>query len=214
MRLRNIFQYFELEQPPTHPLSREWGTARTKNACVGRSETISTHKVSCPPPQGTDHVVIFACLNAMARLLLSQKFLSQHSRIAHTLCRRASSFFQNDYTPPKLGHVTSDWNELYKQSIQDPVTFWGQLGASRLQWMQNFDVVMDCDMNEGRHKWFLGGKLNVSGDLGATTFCRLTDISPFLFSHRCCLFIYCFGGECKVFTPSLQSGATILQGTQ
>ena len=85
------------------------------------------------------------------------------SRIPSILCRRVSSFFTEDYTPPQLDHVTSDWEKLYKQSIKDPETFWGRLGATRLDWMKPFDSVMDVDLQKGQHKWFLGGKLNVSG---------------------------------------------------
>ena len=31
--------------------------------------------------------------------------------------------------------------------------------------MKEFDTVMDCDMNKGKINWFLGGNLNVSGNL-------------------------------------------------
>jgi len=84
-------------------------------------------------------------------------------RICPVLCRRVSSFFTDEYTPPQLGHVTRDWEKLYQQSIHDPETFWGQLAATRLDWMKPFDSVMDVDLDKGQHKWFLGGKLNVSG---------------------------------------------------
>lgn len=84
-------------------------------------------------------------------------------RFSPVLCRRVSSFFTDEYTPPQLDHVTRDWDKLYQQSIRDPETFWGQLGATRLAWMKPFDSVMDVDLDKGQHKWFLGGKLNVSG---------------------------------------------------
>ena len=38
------------------------------------------------------------------------------------------------------------------------------LAKRRLRWMEEFDTVMDCDMNKGKINWFLGGKLNVSGN--------------------------------------------------
>lgn len=84
------------------------------------------------------------------------------ARLSAVFYRRISSFFTDEYTPPKLDHVTSDWHELYKLSVKDPATFWGQLGASRLEWMKPFDNVMDVDLNLGQHRWFSGGKLNVS----------------------------------------------------
>lgn len=85
------------------------------------------------------------------------------ARISSVLCRKASSFFTEEYTPPQLDHVTGDWDKLYQQSIRDPATFWGQLGATRLDWIKPFDKVMDIKMKIGWHKWFVGGKLNVSG---------------------------------------------------
>ena len=100
----------------------------------------------------------------MAGLILVARKLFRPS-ISPVLCRRVSSFFTDEYTPPQLDHVTRDWDKLYQQSIRDPETFWGQLGASRLKWMTPFDSVMDVDMDKGQHKWFLGGKINVSGKL-------------------------------------------------
>ena len=97
----------------------------------------------------------------MAGFLVARRVFS--ARISSVLCRRISSFFTEDYTPPKLDHVTADWDKLYEQSIKDPSTFWGQLGASGLEWIRPFDTVMDVDLNIGQHKWFLGGKMNVSG---------------------------------------------------
>ena len=97
----------------------------------------------------------------MAGVFIARKLFP--ARISSVLCRRASSFFTEDYIPPQLNHVTTDWDKLYQQSIRDPETFWGQLGASRLDWIKPFDTVMDVDLKIGKHKWFLGGKLNVSG---------------------------------------------------
>ncbi|KAK3740035.1 hypothetical protein QZH41_019662 [Actinostola sp. cb2023] len=83
-------------------------------------------------------------------------------RASAPLCRSVSSFFNTDYTPPRLSYVSPENDVLYDHSIRDAETFWGQLGAQRLQWKKPFDRVMDCDMNEGRHRWFLGGQINVS----------------------------------------------------
>ena len=97
----------------------------------------------------------------MASLLIPRRLIP--TRISSVLCRKASSFFTEEYTPPQLDHVTADWDKLYQQSIRDPATFWGQLGATRLDWIKPFDKVMDIKMKIGWHKWFVGGKLNVSG---------------------------------------------------
>ena len=56
-----------------------------------------------------------------------------------------------------------DFDTLYKMSIDDPETFWGILSLEFLQWMEPFQKVMDCNMEEGIIRWFTKGKLNISG---------------------------------------------------
>lgn len=51
----------------------------------------------------------------------------------------------------------------YDHSITNPDNFWGQLAATQLCWRKPFDTVSDCNMHEGQHRWFLGGKINVTG---------------------------------------------------
>jgi acetyl-CoA synthetase len=63
----------------------------------------------------------------------------------------------------QLAFVSSEYNEVYKRSIEDPGKFWGELASTRLQWIKPFTEVMDCDMNVGKHRWFMDGLLNVSG---------------------------------------------------
>ncbi|KAM4043221.1 acetyl-coenzyme A synthetase 2-like, mitochondrial [Anomaloglossus baeobatrachus] len=54
------------------------------------------------------------------------------------------------------------FQDLVQFSHDDPETFWGVLARERLTWVTPHQTVRDCDFNEGRVKWFLGGKLNVS----------------------------------------------------
>ena len=56
----------------------------------------------------------------------------------------------------------SSHEELHRFSVEQPERFWGELGRSRLEWSQEFQQTLDCDMTAGRFDWFLGGKLNVS----------------------------------------------------
>ena len=84
------------------------------------------------------------------------------ARFVPSLCR-ASSYFSGNYHAPKVEYISKDYENLYRQSIEEPATFWGQLGASQLNWIKPFETVMDCDMSTGSHKWFLGGKINVTG---------------------------------------------------
>jgi hypothetical protein len=97
----------------------------------------------------------------MACLVLSRSLISR--RLTAPLFRNASSFFRDDFTPPRLSYVSPENSVQYDHSISNPDTFWGQLGATELEWKKPFDTVSDCEINEGRHRWFLGGKINVSG---------------------------------------------------
>ena len=82
------------------------------------------------------------------------------SRRNSVVCRNLSSTIY----PIQPGHVDSNHDVLYAESINNPQQFWGDLAKRRLRWMKEFDTVMDCDMNKGQIRWFLGGKLNVSGN--------------------------------------------------
>lgn len=82
------------------------------------------------------------------------------SRQKSVLCRNLSSTIY----PIQPGHVNTNHDALYEESINNPQLFWGELAKRRLRWMKEFDTVMDCDMSKGKISWFLGGKLNVSGN--------------------------------------------------
>ena len=60
--------------------------------------------------------------------------------------------------------MNADFTTTYKESIQNPEKFWGDLARKCLRWEKPFEKVMDCDMEKGEIKWFTGGRLNVSGD--------------------------------------------------
>ena len=66
--------------------------------------------------------------------------------------------------PLQLASVTPQHSALYRESLEEPERFWGDLARSRLRWMEDFTQTMDCDMSGDRLKWFLGGKINVSGE--------------------------------------------------
>ncbi len=53
---------------------------------------------------------------------------------------------------------------LYKQSIDDPETFWAEQANNFLSWSKPWDKVMDYsfDASDLYIKWFQGGKLNVA----------------------------------------------------
>ena len=56
----------------------------------------------------------------------------------------------------------NNYDDLYKFSINNSDLFWSTLAKSRLEWIEPFHTISDCDMNNGRINWFIGGKINVS----------------------------------------------------
>ena len=60
-------------------------------------------------------------------------------------------------------HISSleKYQELYKESIQNPAGFWGKV-AERLHWTRKWETVVKYDFVKADIKWFEGGKLNVS----------------------------------------------------
>lgn len=53
------------------------------------------------------------------------------------------------------------YEKMYRQSIEDPVAFWGEQ-AALVDWVEPWKRVCDGSFEEGEHKWYLGGKLNVA----------------------------------------------------
>jgi acetyl-CoA synthetase len=54
-----------------------------------------------------------------------------------------------------------EYKEIYRRSLDDPEAFWGE-AAQQLDWYKKWDKVLIEDFAEGKHEWFVGGKLNVS----------------------------------------------------
>ena len=63
----------------------------------------------------------------------------------------------------KRAHIDNEkYLELYRQSIDDPDTFWAEQAEDFLSWSKKWDSVQNCDYNTASIKWFEGGQLNVS----------------------------------------------------
>ena len=70
------------------------------------------------------------------------------------------------YPPKELSkkaYVKSleEYKAIYKRSLDDPEAFWGE-AAQQLDWYKKWDKVLIEDFAQGKHEWFVGGKLNVS----------------------------------------------------
>ncbi len=61
-------------------------------------------------------------------------------------------------------HIRSmeEYERIYKQSIEDPGKFWGEMAEKTLTWYKKWDKVLEYDFNKPFIKWFEGGKLNAS----------------------------------------------------
>ena len=64
--------------------------------------------------------------------------------------RRAAQLSQEDY------------QRLYRQSIEQPDTFWAEQAKGFLDWVTPWHTVQQSDINTGAAQWFAGGQLNVS----------------------------------------------------
>jgi len=54
-----------------------------------------------------------------------------------------------------------EYKKVYQRSIEDNEGFWAEQ-AEQLDWYKKWDKVLEADFKEGKHEWFIGGKLNVS----------------------------------------------------
>ena len=54
------------------------------------------------------------------------------------------------------------FEELYKESINNPDQFWDQQARNYLSWDKEWDVVKESDLAKGNINWFKGAKLNAS----------------------------------------------------
>ena len=64
--------------------------------------------------------------------------------------RRAAQLSQDDY------------QRLYRQSIEQPDTFWAEQAKGFLDWITPWHTVQQSDIKTGAAQWFAGGQLNVS----------------------------------------------------
>ncbi|SDS92626.1 acetyl-coenzyme A synthetase [Halopseudomonas xinjiangensis] len=54
------------------------------------------------------------------------------------------------------------YERLYRQSIDEPDTFWSDQAKRFLTWDQPWSKVHESDLSQGQAAWFIDGKLNVS----------------------------------------------------
>ncbi len=55
-----------------------------------------------------------------------------------------------------------EYSELYKESIENPESFWAAQAQKYLSWEKNWDFVLKYDFDEAQFEWFGGGVINAS----------------------------------------------------
>lgn len=56
---------------------------------------------------------------------------------------------------------SSNYEEVYKESVNQPEKFWGQI-AEEFTWKKKWDKVLEYDFLKPEVKWFINGKLNIT----------------------------------------------------
>ena len=56
----------------------------------------------------------------------------------------------------------SEFEELYKKSLENPDQFWSEQADIYLDWDQRWSQVQETNIEKGEIAWFKGGKLNAS----------------------------------------------------
>ncbi|MGL2987043.1 acetate--CoA ligase [Flavobacterium sp. RSSA_27] len=59
-------------------------------------------------------------------------------------------------------NTLEEYFKHYKKSIREPKKFWDRIAADNFTWYQQWDKVMEFDMEEARIKWFLNAKVNIT----------------------------------------------------
>jgi len=64
----------------------------------------------------------------------------------------------------KVAYVNSkeQYEELYRQSLEEPDKFWAERAREYLSWDKEWKKVLSYDFNEAKIEWFAGGVLNAS----------------------------------------------------
>ncbi|KAL8803174.1 MAG: hypothetical protein Q9182_003346 [Xanthomendoza sp. 2 TL-2023] len=71
------------------------------------------------------------------------------------------AMFNKHPEKPHLGSM-DEYQKLYKESIDDPDTFWGKMARDLLSWEREFQTVHTGSFQHGDNAWFLEGRLNAS----------------------------------------------------
>ena len=74
----------------------------------------------------------------------------------------ADLFQPNDRDLSTAQLTEPEYREQYRQSIENPESFYADIARKQLEWMTDFNEVYSGDFAKGEVQWFRGGKLNAS----------------------------------------------------
>ena len=66
----------------------------------------------------------------------------------------------NSNTSSQSQTTPEQYEELYKESLSDPSSFWGNIAFKELEWFSPWNKVLDYE--HPNYKWFVGAKLNIT----------------------------------------------------
>lgn len=96
----------------------------------------------------------------------SQVIMPEQLGLDHEKAQKPpQGFFDRSLGPPNLSSL-AEYEKMYKQSIEDPATFFGDQARKLLKWDRDFDVARfpadpKDDFKDGDlPAWFVGGQLN------------------------------------------------------
>lgn len=95
--------------------------------------------------------------NNILQCVRRSHFLKRNYNIRYLSCTTQRKSEINEHTFPY------EYKKWYEKSLQSPGDFWGALGKKKITWIEDFHTVTDSNIVEGKHQWFVGGKLNASG---------------------------------------------------
>lgn len=55
-----------------------------------------------------------------------------------------------------------EYEEAYKESVESPEDFWGEIAANNFEWKKPWRKVLNWNFSEPKIEWFVGGKLNIT----------------------------------------------------
>ena len=110
--------------------------------------------------QVLDGVKLEVSLEVQGQVIEETKTAVKEKAITSMMEEKRVFLASEDFCQTAALRSIGEFKALYNWSLRDPEGFWSQI-ASELDWYKKWDKVLVEDFKEGKHQWFVGGKLNV-----------------------------------------------------